>query len=161
MATRSMNIVILMGNLTRDPEIRYTASGTPVCTFTIATNRNYLDSSGNKVESAEFTNVVAWAKLAEICSKILKKGTKAIIEGRLQTSKWNDKNTGQEVRRTEVVAEQMHLVSNPAGGAQAGDQSDVETYGSDTGAGDAVDFSDFIPVDNPSGGNNGGSGTPF
>ena len=161
MATRSINKVFLMGNLTRDPELRYTASGTPVATFTVATNRSYTDSSSNKVETAEFTSVVAWAKLAEICSKILKKGSKVFIEGRLQTSKWTDKNTGQEAKRTEVVAVDMHLVSNPAGGAQGGS----DEFGLDDGmvpGSEDVDFSALTDSDGPVGGDDqGNNSTPF
>lgn len=146
-----------MGNLTRDPELRYTANGTPVATFTVATNRSYTDSASNKVETAEFTSVVAWAKLAEICAKILKKGSKVFIEGRLQTSKWTDKNTGQEARRTEVVAVDMHLVSNPGG---AGANGGGEDFGIDDSSamipgGEDVDFS---ALTDSSGDNNS---TPF
>ena len=142
MATRSYNKVLLMGNLTRDPELRYTAGGTPVATFTVATNRTYVDSSNNKVESAEFTNVVAWAKLGEICSKLLKKGTKVFVEGRLQTSKWNDKNTGQEMRRVEVVATEMQLVSQSAATATGGssEEEDFDAFVSGDTSED-VDFS--------------------
>lgn len=150
MATRSLNRVFLMGNLTRDPELRYTAGGTPVATFTVATNRNYVDSNGQKVESAEFTNVVAWAKLAEICSQLLKKGTKVFVEGRLQTSKWNDKNTGQEMRRTEVVAIEMQLISQPGGtSSSSSDDSDFDAFVSGDHSED-VDFSAL--TDNPSSG---------
>lgn len=143
MATRSINKVLLMGNLTRDPELRYTASGTPVATFVVATNRTYVDSTSNKVETAEFTNVVAWAKLAEICSKILRKGSKVFIEGRLQTSKWTDKNTGQEAKRVEIVAEDMHLVSNPGGGTapvNGSAEPDFNEFEMEIGSQD-VDFS--------------------
>src|SRR3990167_9884705 len=104
MSSRSLNRVQLIGNLTRDPELRYTSSRTAVATFGVATNRQYKDSSGNQVETAEFTNVVVWAKLAEICAQLMKKGMKVYVEGRLQTTKWNDKETGKEIRRTEVVA---------------------------------------------------------
>jgi single-strand DNA-binding protein len=111
MATRSLNKVILIGNLTRDPELRYTSSGTPVATFTVATNRSFTDSAGTQKETAEFTNVVSWAKLAEICSQLLTKGTKVYVEGRLQTSSWDDKETGKQVRRTEVVITDMIVLS--------------------------------------------------
>ena len=114
MATRSLNRVQLIGNLTRDTEMRYTSSGTPIATFTVATNRSYRDSSGNDIETAEFTNVVAWAKLAEICGQLLKKGMKVFIEGRLQTNKWDDKETGKQMQRTEVVISDM-IILTPAG----------------------------------------------
>lgn len=159
MATRSYNKVLLMGNLTRDPELRYTAGGTPVVTFTVATNRTYVDSTNNKVESAEFTNVVAWAKLAEICSKLLKKGTKVFVEGRLQTSKWQDKNTGQEMRRTEVVAIEMQLISQPGGttAAASGEDEDFDAFVSGEHS-ENVDFSAL--TENPSDSKDP-SATPF
>ncbi len=160
MATRSYNKVLLMGNLTRDPDLRYTAGGTPVATFTVATNRTYVDSSNNKVESAEFTNVVAWAKLAEICSKLLKKGTKVFVEGRLQTSKWNDKNTGQEMRRVEVVATEMQLISQPGvTTSTSNEDEDFEAFVSGDNPED-VDFSALM--DKPeNGGDKNPSSTPF
>ncbi len=123
MASRSLNRVQLIGNLTRDVELRYTSSGTPVATFTVATNRTYKDSSGKTVETAEFTNVVAWAKLGEICAQLLKKGSKVYIEGRLHTNSWEDQETGKTMRRTEVVATDMILLS---GGSQNSAPVEVE-----------------------------------
>jgi single-strand DNA-binding protein len=160
MATRSYNKVLLMGNLTRDPELRYTAGGTPVATFTVATNRTYVDSTNNKVESAEFTNVVAWAKLAEICSKLLKKGTKVFVEGRLQTSKWQDKNTGQEMRRTEVVAIEMQLISQPGGStsnASTDEEADFDSFVS----GDHSEDVDFGALTDKPSDSKDPSATPF
>ncbi len=106
MAARSLNKVLLIGNLTRDPELRYTPQGTPVCSFGIATNREWVDQSGQRQEDTEFHNVVAWNKLAEICSQLLYKGRKIYVEGRMSTRSW----TGQdnvERRSTEVVIEEM------------------------------------------------------
>lgn len=147
MSTRSLNKVFLIGNLTRDPEIRYTASGTPVATFGIATNRKYKDSANNLVETAEFTNIVAWSKLAEICAKILKKGTKVWIEGRLSTTSWDDKNTGQKMRRTEVVCVDMFVLSSP----KTGEVHDHETALDDANSSieniDGFDISNDIPGD--------------
>jgi single-strand DNA-binding protein len=120
MATRSLNKVMLIGNLTRDPELRYTAGGTSVATFTVATNRTYTDSSGNTTETAEFTSVVAWAKLGEICAQLLKKGSKVFVEGRLQTSSWQTKE-GQTAKRTEVVITDMVVLS----GSKTGDTVSV------------------------------------
>ena len=84
---RSLNKVMLIGNLTRDPEMRYTPQGTAVCTFGVATNRSWTTESGEKKEDAEFHNVVAWNKLAEICTQLLKKGRKVYVEGRLSTTR--------------------------------------------------------------------------
>src|SRR4030043_327448 len=89
MASRaSLNKVLLIGNLTRDPELRYTPSGAAVCTFGIATNRVYTASDGNKKEETEFIRIVSWNKLAELCSQLLSKGRKVYVEGRLQTRNW-------------------------------------------------------------------------
>ncbi len=106
MAARSLNKVLLIGNLTRDPELRYTPQGTPVCSFGLATNREWADQSGQRQEDVEFHNLVAWNKLAEICSQLLYKGRKIYVEGRMSTRTW----TGQdsvERRTTEVVIEEM------------------------------------------------------
>lgn len=106
MAARSLNKVMLIGNLTRDPELRYTPSGTAVCSFGLATNRDWVDQSGARQEEVTFHNVVAWSKLAEICGQLLYKGRKVYVEGRLSTRNW----TGQdnvERRTTEVVIEEM------------------------------------------------------
>ncbi|OGM31180.1 hypothetical protein A2803_01750 [Candidatus Woesebacteria bacterium RIFCSPHIGHO2_01_FULL_44_21] len=106
---RSLNKVTLIGNLTRDPELRYTPSGTAVTTFTIATNRQWKTESGDSKEDAEFHRVVAWDKLAEICAQFLKKGKQAYVEGRLQTRKWQTKE-GEDKYTTEVVISEMILL---------------------------------------------------
>lgn len=149
MSTRSLNKVFLIGNLTRDPELRYTSSGTPVVTFGVATNRKYKDSSQNVVETAEFTNVVAWSKLAEICSKILKKGSKVWIEGRLSTTTWDDAKTGQKMRRTEVVATDMFVLSSPRGaGAEPHDPETADHMNLDDLDGmDITDMDTAFPAD--------------
>jgi len=103
---RSINKAILIGNLTRDPEMRYTPDGQPVTTFGVATNRSWTSKDGEKKEDAEFHNLVAWGKLAEICSQILKKGRRVYIEGRLQTRSWEGKD-GVNRSRTEIVIEDM------------------------------------------------------
>ena len=152
MSTRSLNKVFLIGNLTRDPELRYTSSGTPIATFGVATNRKYKDSSQKVVESAEFTNVVAWSKLAEICAKILKKGSKVWIEGRLSTTAWDDQKTGQKMRRTEVVASDMFILSSPRDGGNSGEihatEDNVEDIGMDE-IGGAFDLGTDTPASNP------------
>lgn len=154
MATRSLNKVQLIGNLTRDVELRYTSGGVPVASFGIATNRSYNDASGKLVETAEFTNLVAWAKLAEICSQLLKKGTKIYIEGRLQTSKWDDKETGKPMQRTEVVINDMIILHQPGGGnahSDAGQDASSMSSSSDD-MGQAVDLNDLDlgdPVEGP------------
>ena len=115
MATRSVNKVILLGNLTRDPELRYTPQGIPVADFGIATNREWV-ADGEKQEVADFHNIVAWSKLGELCSQLLKKGSKVYVEGRLQTREWQTE-TGEKRYKTEVVITEMVLLS---GGKDAG-----------------------------------------
>ncbi len=106
MSTRSLNRVTLIGNLTRDPELKYTPQGTAVCTFGLATNREWTDSSGQKQEGVEFHRIVAWGKLGEICSQLLQKGQKTFVEGRLQTRQWKTQD-GSDRQVTEVVIEEM------------------------------------------------------
>lgn len=109
MATRSVNKVILVGNLTRDPELRYTPQGTAVCDFGLATNRDWTTSDGERQEAAEFHNLVAWRKLAELCDQLLKKGSKVYIEGRLQTRDWTN-DQGERRYKTEIVVREMILL---------------------------------------------------
>ena len=105
---RSLNKVMLIGNLTRDPEMRYTPQGTAVCTFGVATNRSWT-VDGEKKEDVEFHNVVAWNKLAEICAQLLKKGRKVYVEGRLSTRSWQGTD-GTQKQRTEVVISDMVIL---------------------------------------------------
>ena len=112
MASRaSLNKVLLIGNLTRDPELRYTPSGAAVCTFGIATNRVYVASDGNKKEEKEFIRIVSWNKLAELCSQLLSKGRKVYVEGRLQTRNWETPD-GQSRQTTEVVIDDMRILDS-------------------------------------------------
>ncbi|MEX1061735.1 MAG: single-stranded DNA-binding protein [Patescibacteria group bacterium] len=113
---RSINKAIIIGNLTRDPEMRYTPDGQAVTSFGVATNRAWTSKDGEKKEEAEFHNLVAWGKLAEICSQILKKGRRVYVEGRLQTRSWEGKD-GAQRQRTEIVIEDMvALDPKPEGG---------------------------------------------
>jgi single-strand DNA-binding protein len=91
---KSLNKVMLIGNLGKDPELRYTTSGVAVATFTLATNESWRDQDGNTQERTEWHNIVAWRKLAEICGEWLKKGKKIYLEGRIQTRSYDDKNSG-------------------------------------------------------------------
>jgi len=104
----SLNRATILGNVTRDPEVRQIPSGQTVCTFGVATNRAWTDSSGQKQEAAEFHNVVAWAKLAEICGQYLARGRKVYVEGRLQTRDWEGQD-GVRRYRTEIIAENVIL----------------------------------------------------
>lgn len=117
----SLNKVLLIGNLTRDPELRYTPSGAAVCTFSVATNRFYVASDGTKKEEAEFTRIVAWNKLAELCSQLLTKGRKVYVEGRLQTRSWETPD-GQTRQTTEVVIDDMRILDPRRDFAEAGEE---------------------------------------
>ncbi len=108
---RSLNKVTLIGNLTRDPELRYTPQGTAVCTFGVATNRQWTTEAGEKKEDAEFHRVVAWNKLAEICSQLLTKGRKVYVEGRLQTRSWTGQD-GNQRTSTEIVINDMIILDS-------------------------------------------------
>lgn len=103
---------MLIGNLTKDPEIRTTPSGQNVASFSVATNMNWTDQSGQKQSKAEFHNIVAWRKLADICGQYLHKGTKVYLEGRLQTRDWVGQD-GAKKYRTEIVADTMQILSRP------------------------------------------------
>lgn len=107
----SLNKVLLIGNLTRDPELRYTPSGAAVCTFGLATNRVYTSSDGAKKEETEFHKVVSWNKLGELCSQLLKKGRKVYVEGRLSTRSWETPD-GQNRTTTEVVIDDMRILDS-------------------------------------------------
>src|SRR4029078_6010369 len=113
---RSLNRVQLIGNLTRDPELRYTPQGTAVCSFSIATNRSWTTDSGEKKDEADFHRVVAWNKLAELCSQFLTKGRKVYVEGRLSTRNWTGQD-GAQKSTTEVVIDDMILLDNQRAGA--------------------------------------------
>ncbi len=119
----SYNKVMLIGNLTRDPEVRYTPKGSAVCDIGLAVNRVYTSDSGEKVEEVTFVDVVLWSKMAELAGKYLHKGRPVFIEGRLQMDSWEDKQTGQKRTRLRVVGEQMQFLGSPgdrAGGGGGG-----------------------------------------
>jgi single-strand DNA-binding protein len=113
----SFNKVILLGNLTRDPEVRYTPKGSAVCDLGIAVNRIYTTEGGERREEVTFVDVVLWARLAEIAGEYLKKGRPVFIEGRLQMDSWDDKQTGQKRTKLRVVGESMQLLGGRPGSA--------------------------------------------
>jgi single-strand DNA-binding protein len=120
---RSLNKVSLIGNLTRDPELRYTPQGTAVCTFGLATNRQWVTESGEKKEDVEFHRIVSWNKLAEICSQLLTKGRKVYVEGRLQTRSWTGQD-GAPRQTTEIVINDM-IILDPKKEAASPDEFDI------------------------------------
>jgi single-strand DNA-binding protein len=131
---RSLNKVLLIGNLGKDPEMRYTPAGVPVASFSMATSESWRDQDGNTQERTEWHNIVAWRKLAEICAEYLKKGKKVYIEGRIQTRSYDDKNTGQKRYITEIIADNMIMLDGGGasraageGGQTGGRSSDVQS----------------------------------
>jgi single-strand DNA-binding protein len=114
----SVNKVILVGNLGKDPDSRYLPDGGAVCNFSVATTDKWKDKSGEQQERTEWHRVSAFSKLAEICGEYLKKGSQVYIEGRLQTRKWQDKD-GHERYTTEIVADRMQMLGSRAGGTES------------------------------------------
>ena len=134
---KSVNKVILVGNLGKDPEVKYTPSGTAVAKFSLATNERYKDKAGEWQDRTEWHNIVAWQRLAEIVGEYVKKGSKIYIEGRLQTSSWDDKETGQKKYKTEIIANDLVLLGG------RGEASDSEGAPRGRGAAAAAASNDF------------------
>ncbi len=116
----SFNQVILLGNVTRDPEIRYTPKGTAVTEMGMAMNRVFTAENGEKREEVTFVDVTLWGRTAEIAVEYAKKGRPVMIEGRLQLDSWDDKQSGQKRSKLKVVAESLHLIGGRAGGGGGG-----------------------------------------
>ncbi len=145
----SFNKVILLGNLTRDPEVRYTPKGSAVCDLGLAVNRSYTLDSGEKREEVTFVDVVLWARLAEIAGEYLKKGRPVFIEGRLQLDTWDDKQSGQKRSKLRVVGETMQLLGRPpgagGGGSEGGESRPAKTASPPKPAAGAAPDDDEIP----------------
>lgn len=118
---RSLNRVQLIGNLTRDPELRYTPQGTAVCTIGLATNRSWTTDSGEKKEDTEFHKIIAWNKLAELCSQLLSKGRKIYVEGRISSRSWTGQD-GVQRNTTEIVIEDMIILDNKRVGSESAEE---------------------------------------
>ncbi len=116
---KSVNKVILIGNLGKDPEVKVTASGTTVAKISLATNERYKDKAGQWQDRTEWHNLVAWQRTAEIIGEYVKKGSKIYVEGSLRTSSWDDKNTGEKKYRTEIVVNDLVLLSGRGDGEGA------------------------------------------
>jgi single-strand DNA-binding protein len=133
---KSVNKVILIGNLGKDPEVRYTPQGTAVATLTLATNERFKDKDGNWQDRTEWHRVVAWQRLAEICGEYLKKGRSVYIEGKLQTRSWEDKNTHEKKYSTEIIANDLVLLGGGQGqGAAAGEEGSSRSRATGSGNG--------------------------
>ncbi len=127
----SLNKVFLIGNLTRDPEIRYTSGGSPICAVGIATNRKYTTAKGEERDETCFVDIDVWGKQAESCHAYLKKGAPVLIEGRLKFDQWDDRETGRKRSRLTVTAERVQFLSQPPRGSDYGnaphEQSGLES----------------------------------
>lgn len=147
MAGKSVNKVILIGNLGKDPEVKYTPQGTPVAKLTLATNERFKDKSGEWQDRTEWHNVVLWSRLAEIAGEYLKKGGKVYIEGRLQTRSWEDKQTNQKKYMTEVVGSDLVLLGGRGEGG--GGSSDFAGSARGASAGGGNNFDQRVPEPEP------------
>lgn len=154
-----LNKAILIGNLTRDPELKSLPSGMKVCSFSIATNRVWKDKNGAKQEAADYHNVVVFGRQAETVAQYMKKGSSILVEGRMQTRSWDDKNSGEKKYRTEVIADRTQF--GPKGGqgiegssGSGGGRSSASTpakSSTDDDGGDAIEYpeEDINPEDIP------------
>lgn len=137
----TLNKVLLVGNLTRDPELRFTPTGAAVCEFSIAINSKRKDkASGEFIEEVSFFDVVAWAKTAEVCAEYLKKGKSVLVEGRLKQDRWDDKQSGQKRSKVTIVAENVQFLGGRDDAAGMGDHearsaAPAETKKQEEGAG--------------------------
>jgi single-strand DNA-binding protein len=128
---KSVNKVILVGNVGKDPEVKYTPSGVPVARLSMATNERFKDRNEQTQDRTEWHSIVAWQRLAEIVGEYVRKGTKLYIEGRLQTTSWQDRQSGEKKYRTEIVASDLVLLGSRENGQNAaaeapGRDSDME-----------------------------------
>lgn len=118
---RGVNKVILVGNLGKDPELKYTPQGTAVAKFSLATSEKYKDKAGEWQERTEWHNLVAWARTAEVAAEYLKKGSTVFVEGRLRTDSWDDKETGQKKYRTEIIVNELVMLGGRGEGGGGGE----------------------------------------
>ncbi|HEX9459114.1 MAG TPA: single-stranded DNA-binding protein [Thermoanaerobaculia bacterium] len=143
----SVNRVILVGRLGKDPEIRSIPSGTSVAKFSLATDERFTDKNGEKQERTEWHNIVAWGKLAEICGQYLRKGKLVFIEGSIRTESWDDKETGVKKYRTEIIAKDMQMLEKKGDdeGGYSGGGGYRKPASSGAPAGPAMDDDDEVP----------------
>jgi single-strand DNA-binding protein len=128
---KSVNKVILVGHLGQDPEVKYTPSGVPLAKFSLATNQRYKDKSGEWQDRTEWHHIIAWQRLAEIVGEYVSKGSRVYVEGRLQTSSWEDRQSGERKYRTEIVTEDLVLLGARN---EPGDEARVANNGSPRGS---------------------------
>ena len=139
---KSVNKVILVGNVGKDPEVRYSQSGTPAANFSLATNEGFKDRNDEWQDRTEWHSIVAWQRLAEIVGEYVAKGSKVYVEGKLQTTSWEDWQSGERKYRTEIVARDLLLLrprENSGGDHQGPIHNENEDPPSDAGSGEIVD----------------------
>ena len=140
-----LNRVLLIGNLGKDPETRFTPKGSKVCAFSLAVSRQWKNREGERQEATEWFNIEAWGRLGEICQQYLHKGSKVYVEGRLQTRKWQDQS-GQDRYTTEIVANDMQMLDSRAGGDVAYEprqrQDSQPARAADSGSGSGSEWVD-------------------
>jgi single-strand DNA-binding protein len=139
---KSVNKVILLGNLGKDPEVKYTPSGMAIARFTLATNERFKDKEGNWQDKTEWHNLVAFQRTAEIVGEYLKKGRSVYVEGKLQSSSWDDKETGQKKYKTEIIVNDLVLIG---GGQREGGGEGGGYSGGRGGAKSGADFDQRTP----------------
>jgi single-strand DNA-binding protein len=146
-----LNKAIVIGNLTRDPELRSLPSGIKVCTFSLATNRVWKDKNGARQESADYHNVVVFGRQAETVAQYMKKGSSILVEGRMQTRSWDDKNSGEKKYRTEIVADRTQFGPKGSGAGTGGTNSVGSKAPASEGEVDAIEYpeEDINPEDIP------------
>jgi len=147
----SVNKVILIGNLGKDPEIKYTPSGVPIARFSLATNERTKDKDGNWTDRTEWHNIVAFQRTAEICGEYLKKGRTVYIEGRIHTDSWDDKETGQKRYKTEIYVNNMVMLGGQRDGEGGGGRGkpDFDQRAPEAGASQASSGTEITDEDIP------------
>lgn len=146
--TMYLNKAQIIGNLTRDPEMKVLPNGTPVCNFSVATNHVYKDKNGVKQESVEFHNIVCFGKTAETVSQYMRKGSQVYLEGRIQTRSWEDRDTGKKMYRTEINADTIQFGNKPKDGAssdaprKAKPRDEADEQWDDVTNGDTIEYPD-------------------
>jgi single-strand DNA-binding protein len=146
-----LNKVIIVGNLTRDPELAAIPSGQKVCKFSVATNRVWKDKNGAKQESTSYHNVVVWGRQAETSAQYLKKGQQVMIEGRIETRSWDDKTTGEKKYRTEIIADRVQFGAKSGGGGASSQSAPTSKAAAGPEEVDAIEYpeEDINPEDIP------------
>ncbi len=147
-----LNKALIVGNLTRDPELKALPSGMQVASLSVATNRVWKDKNGAKQESTDFHNIVVFGRQAETSAQYLKKGQQIMVEGRIQTRSWDDKTSGEKKYRTEIVADRVQFGSKPGGfGAAPAGEAPAKASSAKAAAVDTIDYpsEDINPEDIP------------